>query len=141
MQPVKPPAPNPCGSCPYRRDVPSGVWDPDEYRKLPAYDRETGDQPPNVFLCHQQDGRACAGWCGVHDMNDSLGLRLAQAMGMVEDPEPFFRYETSTPLFKTGAEAARHGLAEVEDPGDPARATIDKLERRAQRRAERSGDG
>lgn len=24
----------PCETCPYRRDVPSGVWSADEYRKL-----------------------------------------------------------------------------------------------------------
>jgi hypothetical protein len=31
----------PCPSCPYRKDVPSGVWAPEEYDKLPAYDNDT----------------------------------------------------------------------------------------------------
>ena len=31
--------PKPCASCPYRCDVPSGVWHPDEYAKLEVYDR------------------------------------------------------------------------------------------------------
>ena len=131
---IDPPAANPCGSCPYRRDVPSGVWEAMEYRKLPEYDRETYDQPPSIFLCHQQDGRACAGWCGVHDMNDSLGLRLAQSMGMVDDPEPFFRYETDTPLFKTGAEAARHGMKDMASPSPKAKRKISTLTDRQRRR-------
>jgi hypothetical protein len=42
--------------------VPSGAWVAEEYAKLPAYDRPTGEQPAGLFLCHQQDGRACAGW-------------------------------------------------------------------------------
>jgi hypothetical protein len=47
------PASNPCGSCPYRRDVPSGVWDAAEYEKLPRYDGPMADQPARLFLCHQ----------------------------------------------------------------------------------------
>jgi hypothetical protein len=35
---INPPAPKPCESCPYRKDVPSGVWSEGEYRKLPQYD-------------------------------------------------------------------------------------------------------
>lgn len=128
---MKPPAQNPCGSCPYRRDVPSGVWEASEYRKLPGFDNETGEQPPNVFLCHRQDGRACAGWVAVHDMNESLGMRLAQAMGLVadEDLEAFFTYSTDVPMFKTGSEAARHGMAKILDPDADARRIIDKLGR------------
>jgi hypothetical protein len=138
-EPVKPPAPNPCGSCPYRRDVPSGLWEASEYRKLPEYDGDTGEQPMGIFLCHRQDGRACAGWCGVHDMNDSLALRLGQSMGTVEDPQPFFDYTTSTPLFKTGAEAARHGMADVEAPGPKALEIIAKLESDRDKREEEEG--
>ncbi|MCP3426923.1 hypothetical protein NBM05_13125 [Rothia sp. AR01] len=32
------------------------VWDASEYEKLPAYDRETIEQPTALFYCHQQDG-------------------------------------------------------------------------------------
>lgn len=124
---IQPPAPNPCGSCPYRKDVPSGIWDPEEYEKLPEYDRPTGEQPPTAFLCHRQNGRACAGWVATHDMLHSLGLRLATAMGMIEDPEPFLDYETKAPLFESGAEAAAHGLQEVDDPGPEAKRTMNKL--------------
>ena len=52
--PVRPPAKSPCGSCPYRQDVPSGVWAASEYEKLPAYDApETFMQPPGLFIREQ----------------------------------------------------------------------------------------
>lgn len=123
------PAPSPCGSCPYRRDVPSGVWDGSEYEKLPAYDQPTGEQPIAVFMCHRQDGRACAGWVAVHDMDESLALRLACATGTITDPEAFREYRTSTPTWRSGAEAAAHGLAEIENPGSEARRLGVKLRR------------
>lgn len=127
MSDIQPPADRPCGSCPYRRDVPSGVWHPEEYEKLPEFDKPTGEQPPTVFLCHRQNGRACSGWCGTHDMQESLGLRLASAMGRIEDPDAFLDYETEVPLFESGAEAAEHGLREVEAPGDDAQRVMTKL--------------
>lgn len=138
---INPPAAKPCGSCPYRRDVPSGLWDPSEYHKLPEYDLPTPEQPMGVFLCHRQNGRACAGWCGVHDMTDSLGLRMATSMGKVKDPEHFLDYTTDVPLFKTGAEAARHGMAEVEKPGPEAMRLIAKLEAEQDKREEEEVDG
>lgn len=131
-KPILPPASKPCGSCPYRKDVPSGVWDPSEYEKLLEYDRDTHEQPTGVFLCHRQDGRACAGWVGVHDMENSLGLRLACSMGGVEDAEPFFDYETETPLFDSGTEAAEHGMKEIANPGPDAQRVMDKLKRRSE---------
>lgn len=132
---IHPPAPNPCGSCPYRRDVPSGVWDPEEYRKLPEFDRPTFEQPPSVFLCHQQDGRLCAGWTACHDMNESLGLRIAAAMGRIgiEDMATVIHYTTNVPLFDSGTEAAEHGLRDVAEPGPKANRTIAKLSKRMER--------
>jgi hypothetical protein len=105
------------------------VWSADEYRKLPAFDGETYEQPPAVFGCHQQDGRLCAGWVAVHDMTQSMGLRIAVLNGMIheEDVDAIVDYETSVPLFASGAEACAHGLAQIEQPGHAARKTIDKL--------------
>ena len=108
------PAARPCGSCPYRRDVPSGVWHASEYRKLPAYDNDTMGQPPHLFLCHQQDGRVCAGWAGCHDGAHLLALRVAAMSG-------------------SGAEAAAHGLADVDQPDERACRTIDTLTRKRAR--------
>lgn len=129
------PAPRPCGSCPYRRDVPSGVWDESEYAKLPEYDHpETAYQPPSAFHCHQQDGRLCAGWVAVHDMQESLGFRLFATLGALtpEQVDAIIDYETDVPLFASGAEAAAHGLREVEHPSAKAVKTITRLERRKQ---------
>jgi hypothetical protein len=132
---MKPPAPRPCVTCPYRRDVPSGVWSDEEYEKLPPFDGETWEQPPSVFLCHQQDGKLCAGWVAVHDMNESFGLRLACSTGAVapEDLDEILDYTTDVPLFDSGAEAAEHGLAEIDEPGPDAVKAVKKLTRKRQR--------
>lgn len=129
---MRPPAKNPCGSCPYRRDVPAGVWDASEYAKLPAYDADTVSQPPGVFLCHQQNGAVCSGWAGCHDMDDNLALRLAVATGSMDSStaQQVVDYECTVPLFTTGARAAEHGLAGVETPDDRANRTIQKLVRK-----------
>lgn len=126
------PAPRPCASCPYRRDVPPGVWSEDEYAKLPPYDEETGHQPPAAFYCHQQDGRLCAGWVGCHDMAESLGLRLAVRVGGVSPDvaDAVLDYRSPVPLFASGAEAAAHGLSAIEEPPPEAVRVIGKLSRR-----------
>lgn len=127
------PARRPCGSCPYRRDVPSGVWDEEEYAKLPPFDEvETARQPPSAFFCHQQDGRLCAGWVAVHDMNESLGLRVIASLSRMttEEVEAVLDYQTDVPLFASGTEAALHGLAEVKNPSEDARRLIDRLANR-----------
>ena len=129
----------PCGSCPYRRDVPSGVWASEEYDKLPPYDNpETAKQPMKAFYCHQQDGTLCSGWVGCHDMAESFGLRIALLTGHItpEAYEEAIDYVCPVPLFATGAEAAAHGKAKIESPDAQAIRTIDKLT--AKRRAPRS---
>ncbi len=129
---VRGPAIAPCGSCPYRCDVPSGVWAAEEYEKLPPFDRPTGEQPLEVFLCHQQNGRLCAGWVGCHDMTESLGLRLALASGVVtvETAEQAMDYRSSVPLFESGAAAAEHGLRDVPAPSEDAIRVARRLHRK-----------
>lgn len=123
MSGLLPPAPRPCASCPYRRDVPAGVWHPEEYAKLPEYDKPTGEQPPGVFLCHQRDSRVCAGWAGCHDHEETLALRFAVLDGSitVETLDEIIDYETDVALFATGQEAADHGMSGVDDPDVSAR--------------------
>lgn len=126
----------PCGSCPYRCDVPSGVWHLSEYAKLPHYDkRETYEQPPEAFFCHQQDGRLCAGWVAVHDMAESLGLRLAATLGLIDAAvyEAALVYRSPVPLWASGLEAAEHGVADLNRPGERAQRTIQRLGRKLQR--------
>lgn len=128
--------PAPCPSCPYRRDCPSGLWAPEEYDKLPLFDRPTGDQPFGAFFCHLDTGQLCAGWVGCHNMDDSLGLRMALGTGRITeaDYKAAIFYDSPVPLWGSGAEAAAHGKADIEAPRAKARRTIDKLERRRARR-------
>ena len=129
------PAKNPCGTCPYRKDVPSGVWAAEEYDKLPDFDRPTEQQPMSVFFCHQQDGRLCAGWVGCHDMDNSLGLRLAVPFGSItlEAQQKALEYESPVPLWESGTAAAEHGKANIDSPDEKARKAVQKVERRQKR--------
>lgn len=119
------PSKAPCGTCPYRTGVPSGVWEASEYQKLLAYDGETWEQAMKgataLFYCHQNDGHLCAGWVGCHDTGHLLAMRL-------HDVHPnCFTYESPVQLFKSGAEAAAHGLRDVANPGPEAEEAMRKL--------------
>jgi hypothetical protein len=124
------PRPVPCSTCPYRRDVPSGVWAASEYDKLPGYDGSTGDQAQagafGVFICHQRNGAICSGWAGCHDMDENLAIRMDRHV----DTEAVRAYVCPVPLFSSGAEAAEHGKAEIENPGIGARRKVERLRRR-----------
>jgi hypothetical protein len=124
-----PPAPRPCASCPYRRDVPSGVWHREEYAKLRRYDAPTGEQPPGVFLCHTAPGRVCAGWAGCHDGVHLLALRFALMLGTMtaDDVDATIDYVSPVPLFSSGAQAADHGEAEIADPSVSAVKAMAKI--------------
>ncbi|QDP55246.1 MAG: hypothetical protein Tp170SUR191951_84 [Prokaryotic dsDNA virus sp.] len=115
------PSAAPCGSCPYRVDVPSGIWAREEYEKLTLYDGETWEQSPALFYCHQNDGHLCAGWAGCHDTDELLALRLNRVS------HETFEYVSPVPLFGSGAEAASHGMAAIDCPDRHAVKMIDKL--------------
>ena len=110
--------PRPCPSCPYRRDVPSGIWAAEEYAKLPLYDQPTWAQPTRMFACHSAPAKVCAGWAGCHDMGESLAARLA--VSRREISPDIFGYTTAVPLFGSGAEAAEHGMRDLGTPGPEA---------------------
>ena len=120
----------PCPSCPYRRGVPSGIWSAEDYAGLAAYDGDTGEQAlagaTRLFGCHQGDDKLCAGWVGCHDMNHSLALRLHHAE---TDLPAVLGYSSPVPLFPSGAEAAAHGMRDIENPSPAARAMIAKITR------------
>lgn len=121
------PAKSPCPSCPYRRDVPSGVWAAEEYAALVRYDGSILDQmvagATGLFMCHQQNGCLCSGWLACHGVDNLLAIRLNEA----DDSK--YDYESPVPLFGSGAEAALHGMADIEEPGDEAIEMVAKLER------------
>lgn len=126
---VKPPRKTPCASCPYRKSVPSGIWDTSEYEKLPRYDGETFEQTAiAVFMCHQGCGDVCAGWLGHRDPEELLAVRLGLIRGELD--ERSLSYTTEVPLFTSGAEAAAHGLAELDAPGTDAELVITKIVRK-----------
>ncbi|WP_440580906.1 DUF6283 family protein [Streptomyces sp. PT19] len=131
-----PPAPRPCASCPYRTDVPSGVWSEEDYAKLPLYDGPTGFQPPRLFVCHQHSAdddraRVCGGWAGCHDGDELMALRVAVAQGeiTVEAAEAIRGYTSPVPLFASGAEAAAHGIRDILNPGTDACRVMSKIVR------------
>lgn len=125
----------PCGSCPYRRDVPSGIWERVEYDKLPKYDGEIIDQmmadATGLFLCHQQDGNLCAGWLACHRSDNLAAMRLHAA----EVDPMVWSYETACPLWSSGAEARAHGIKDIAEPSAAARKKIDGLMSRQNRKS------
>lgn len=114
----------PCGSCPYRRDVPSGLWAREEYDKLAMYDGSIAEQvlkrATGVFQCHQRDGNLCAGWLACHGPDNLAALRRTR---LPIDPA-VFDYQTHVPVFPSGAAARRHGLARIARPGKRAIAMV-----------------
>ena len=127
-------AKSPCSSCPYRKDVPAGVWHKSEYEKLPAYDDGPQGQKSlivGVFLCHQTPeikpkvgtDTVCRGWLTVH--SEGVAARLAVMNGQIT-PEQMYA-EVAEPLYASGAEAAAAGIKGIKRPNKKARKIIDRL--------------
>lgn len=119
----------PCAFCPYRRDVPSGVWAAAEYECLRRYDGSIAEQAmagaTRPFSCHSSPDSLCAGWVGHRDHPADL---LAVRIGMHRDVDPaVLDYTTDVPLWPSGAAAADHGQRDIAAPADRAAAAIDKL--------------
>jgi hypothetical protein len=120
----------PCATCPYRKNVASGIWHEDEYDKLPTYD---GDIPEQVmqggmaaFHCHTEPDNLCAGWVGHREHpTDLLAVRLGLSSGSM-DPS-VAEYITEVPLFSSGTEAAEHGKREILSPSVRAQSNINKI--------------
>lgn len=127
-------APRPCNTCPYRRDTPAGIWHPDEYRKLPAYDRDpvvVGELA--VFHCHQETATGvesvCVGWLGCHGY-DAMAVRLALATGTLTPGDLERAERCGVELYASGTEACAAGLAGVPDPDEDAQAAMRRLVRK-----------
>lgn len=122
---------SPCTSCPYRKDVPSGVWHFDEYEKLREYDT---NEAVGTFLCHHTLDMSmetvCRGWLTVHQ--ESVAVRLAILTGAVTVEEVYA--EVPEKLYATGNEAADFGQKKIEQPSRKARTVISRLMRNKKRR-------
>lgn len=135
-----------CGSCPYRRDTPSGVWAAEHYELLREMDsRRVIDLPypdgkggtvtlptnnPNLatFHCHQENATGCPticrGWLSVE--RHSIGARLLVATGAI-DPEDVPTEDESDIYYSTGTEASEAGLVDIEEPGPEAERLMQRL--------------
>ena len=125
----------PCSTCPFRRDTPPGIWAAEEYRKLPAYDPDASLIPElSVFHCHQENATGvptvCRGWLACFGW-DIVAIRLAVARGTI--PAEEVSAQCSVPLYSSGAEACKVGVAGVRRPGRKARQLAAKLTRRSQK--------
>lgn len=132
----------PCGSCPYRKDVPAGVWHPEEYTKLSGFTPKDPRSVPamGTFLCHnheEKDRVLCRGWTFVE--RESPAVKLLVYLGRVE-PDDVCQ-TPRTPLFETGQEAALHGLSGVKKPTKAARRLQDKITRGWVKQARGKGRG
>ena len=113
----------PCASCPYRLDVPSGIWSFEDYSKLRGYDRPTGRQPMALFMCHASPTECCSGWATCHERQPGHELLALRLRGFPEVPEH------DVECFESSAEAIAHGIRDLDCPGSAAQAAMDKIER------------
>lgn len=118
-----------CSSCPYRKDVPSGVWAANEYDKLAEYDRPTSEQPLAGFACHATPEVYCHGWAVVHSRQPHDRFLMAFRVFPPEGDIP----PEGAPLFRSGTEAAKHGKRDIEDPSEEAREMQFRLMRKYSR--------
>lgn len=117
---------NPCSTCPYRKDVPSGVWHYEEYEKLRGYDDNTA---LSVFMCHQSSvanvEMACKGWVMVHQ--NSVAVRLACMTRQIDHRTCF--EPTEVELYESGNAAADAGQRHIKRPRKKALKVIEKLKK------------
>lgn len=118
-----------CTACPYRRDVPSGVWAASEYEKLAEYDKPTGDQPAGAFHCHATPEVICHGWAVVHGRQDHAHELLAARLWHIDTST----VEEHSPLFSSGAEACEHGKRDIANPSEEAIETVARLQGKYER--------
>jgi hypothetical protein len=102
----------PCPECPWRKDVPTGVF-PAEAFRFSA--RTACDMAQSTFGCHMSGTEAaqtCAGFL-LRNAEHNLSVRLAKMRGEV-DPESL---HSSAPLYRSYREMA---IANGVDPRDSA---------------------
>jgi len=127
----------PCESCPYRKDAPPGLWHESEYRKLIEYDKPTGEQPPKAFFCHTTPDFLCIGWSVVHGRNAKRGYESLALRFLLLNQNFLVIHHPKTPLFKSGQEAAEHGMSAMKRPPRKTLEAAEKINAMRMRRAKR----
>ena len=120
-------APNPCNSCPYRKDTPPGIWAREEYDKLPAWDDKMSFA--GVFHCHNAPDAVCRGWLEVHQDNLSVRLTTFRINWDDSNSQP-----TKVALYASGEEARRAGIKGIKRPSLRARLKIGQILARRRKR-------
>lgn len=119
----------PCVSCPYRVDVPSGVWSKSEYEKLRGYDGETWETDRASFLCHNtstvgaENDTLCRGWLTTHPESLAVRFLMLEHKVTVEqiDADP------GVPLHASGNEAADFGERDIDNPSPACVAFVQRM--------------
>lgn len=68
----------PCGSCPYLRSTPVGLWDQAEFDNLRKQDADP--MAGKTFGCHLRDGSLCRGWLADQKRRGVPSIRLRLAL-------------------------------------------------------------
>ena len=131
--------PHPCSSCPYRKDVPSGIWAEHEYEKLRRFDEGNQFIPElATFLCHQTGATGvetlCRGWLTVH--REAPACRLLAMSGRISWDELY--REPVVELYASGNEAADAGQKAIRRPGRRAKRMVGRLMAKGVGREERN---
>jgi len=77
-------------------------------------------------MCHSESSKLCRGWLSVQC--ESVAVRLLIMNSEVTTDEVFAN--PPVPLFKSGAQAAKHGLRDINRPKERARKKINALSKR-----------
>jgi hypothetical protein len=107
----------PCEQCPWRKDVPTGVFPPEAFRTSAPTSYDMSD---STFACHmsgQSNPRTCAGFLMRHATHN-LSVRLSGMMGRINMDEVT---DGGFPLYPTYREMA---IANGVDPSDPVLAQV-----------------
>lgn len=111
----------PCGSCPYRTDVPTAHWAREEFADLLKTER---DPLGRVYGCHKKNGSICVGWLMNQDGRGfpSIALRMAlSAHGVTR--EYLDRLKSPAPLYESVEEMVRANFPELLEEGEPDEST------------------
>lgn len=101
----------PCEQCPWRKDLPTGVFPAEAYRQSAS---TAYDQAFNTFACHMSGSKnpaTCAGFL-LQNADNNVGVRLMAMDGRIKGPIT----DGGKPLYDSYKDMA---VANGVDPDDP----------------------